>query len=303
MAAGAVSERLLDQRTRTFNTNHRVSKRRPMTATGPRLLFSTAPFFRHPLREGLRAIADAGFEAVEVMVTQDPNTQEPHLLNRLTREFGLRIEAVHAPFLLITRRVFGTDPVTKIHRSVHVAEEVGAPLVVVHPPYRWQVRYRRWAEHDLGAFSARTGVTVAVENMFPVRLSGERGLTFHAAQEFEDLDTYPYLVLDTSHAAVAGIDIHEASERYRDKLQHVHLSNNAGRGWDSHLPVYEEGVLRLGEFLDGLVVGGFAGSVSIELDLRPYMRDPDTLRGVLVRNREFCETRLAARGATNGHAR
>src|SRR5204863_387969 len=82
-----------------------------------------------------------------------------------------------APFLLITRRVFGTDPVTKIHRSVHVAEETGAPLVVVHPPYRWQVRYKRWAERDLAEFSARTGVTVAVENMFPVKLSGERGLT------------------------------------------------------------------------------------------------------------------------------
>ncbi len=265
-----------------------------MTPTAsPRLIFSTAPFFRQPLRDGLRHIADAGFEAVEVMITQDPNTQEPRLLKKLTREFGLRIDAVHAPFLLITRRVFGTDPVTKIHRTVHVAEETGAPLVVVHPPYRWQVRYRRWAENDLAEFSARTGVTVAVENMFPVKLPGERGMTFHASQEFEDLDAYPYLVLDTSHAAVGGIDIREAFARYRDKLQHVHLSNNAGRGWDSHLPVYQEGVLPLGEFLEDLSGGGFAGGVSIELDLRPYMRDPEAMQEVLVRNREFCEQRLA----------
>jgi sugar phosphate isomerase/epimerase len=267
-----------------------------MTAsTRPRLIFSTAPFFRQPLRDGLRQIADAGFEAVEIMVTQDPNTQEPRLLNRLVGEFGLRIEAVHAPFLLITRRVFGTDPVTKIHRSVHLAEETGASLVVVHPPYRWQMRYRRWAERDLAEFSARTGVTVAVENMFPVRVTGgDRGLTFHASQEFEDLDSYPYLVLDTSHAAVAGIDIREAFARYRDKLQHVHLSNNAGKGWDSHLPVYQEGVLPLGEFLEDLTAGGFAGGVSIELDLRPFMRDPAALQEVLVRNREFCESRLGA---------
>ena len=265
-----------------------------MTAPRPRLIFSTAPFFRQPLRDAFRHIAEAGFEAVEVMVTQDPSTQEPHLLNELAREFGLRIDAIHAPFLLITRRVFGTDPVTKIHRSVHVAEETGAPLVVVHPPYRWQVRYRRWAENDLAEFSARTGVTVAVENMFPVKLPGDRGVTFHASQEFEDLDAYPYLVLDTSHAAVAGIDIREAYGRYRDKLQHVHLSNNAGKGWDSHLPVYQDGVLPLAEFLEDLVAGGFAGGVSIELDLRPYMRDEAALQEVLVRNREFCESRLSA---------
>jgi sugar phosphate isomerase/epimerase len=263
----------------------------------PRLIFSTAPFFRHPLRDGFRSIAAAGFEAVEVMVTQDPNTQEPHLLNGLAKEFGLRIDAIHAPFLLITRRVFGTEPVTKIHRSVQLAEEVGAPLVVVHPPYRWQSRYRRWAENDLAEFSARTGVTVAVENMFPVKLPGDRGMTFHAAQEFEDLDTYPYLVLDTSHAAVAGIDIREAFARYRDKLQHVHLSNNAGKGWDSHLPVYQDGVLPLADFLDDLIAGGFVGGVSIELDLRPWMRDEGALLEVLVRNREFCESRLSTRPA------
>ena len=116
--------------------------------SGPKLMFSTAPFFRQSLRDGLRRVAAAGFDAVEVMVTQDPTTQEPHLLNQVAEEFGLRIEAIHAPFLLITRRVFGTDPVTKIYRSVHLAEETGAPLVVVHPPYRWQLRYRRWIERQ-----------------------------------------------------------------------------------------------------------------------------------------------------------
>jgi sugar phosphate isomerase/epimerase len=260
----------------------------------PRLLFSTAPWFRQPLRDAFRHIAEAGFEAVEVMVTQDPNTQEPHLLEGLAREFGLSIEAIHAPFLLITRNVWGSEPTGKIYRSVQLAEEVGASIVIVHPPYRWQVRYRRWVEHSLAEFSARTGVTVAVENMFPVRVGGERGLTFHAGQDLEDLERVPYLVLDTSHAAVAGRDIREFYARFRDKVQHVHLSNNAGRGWDSHLPVYQEGVLPLAEFLDDLAQDAFAGTVSIELDLRPWLRDDDALHEVLVRNRDFCEASLLA---------
>jgi sugar phosphate isomerase/epimerase len=268
-----------------------------------RLLFSTAPWFRQPLRDAFRHIAEAGFEAVEVMVTQDPNTQEPHLLAGLAKEFGLSVEAIHAPFLLITRSVWGSEPTGKIYRAVHLAEEVGAPIVIVHPPYRWQVRYRRWVEHSLAEFSARTGVTVAVENMFPVRVAGERGLTFHAGQDVEDLERVPYLVLDTSHAAVAGLDIREFYARFRDKIQHVHLSNNAGRGWDSHLPVYQEGVLPLAEFLDDLSRDGFAGSVSIELDLRPWLRDDEALHEVLVRNRDFCEASLFAARQTRRPAR
>ena len=126
--------------------------------------------------------------------------------------------------------------------------------------------------------------------MFPV--GGERGLTFHAGQDLDDLDDYPYMVLDTSHAAVAGHDIIELYKRYRDKIVHIHVSNNAGKGWDSHLPVYQEGVLPLDEFLELLVADGYRGTMSAELNLSPYLDDEKALQEVLVRNREFCETHL-----------
>jgi sugar phosphate isomerase/epimerase len=266
------------------------------TKPRPRLVFSTAPFFRYPVREAFRHAAEAGFEAVEVMVTQDPHTQEPHLLSRLAEEFGLKVVAVHAPFLLLTRRVWGSEPTGKIYRAVHLAEELGASIVVIHPPYRWQVRFRVWVEDQLAEFSARTGVVVAVENMFPIKIRGDRGVRLHASQALDDLERVPYLVLDTSHAAVTGLDIRDFYRQHRDRIQHVHLSNNAGKGWDSHLPVDQEGVLPLKEFLDDLAKDGFAGNVSLELDLRPWMRDGGSLHDVLVRNREFCERRLAPAG-------
>src|SRR5437762_2810646 len=149
----------------------------------PRLMVSTGAWFRQPLKDAFRHVAEAGFDAVEVMVTRDPATQEAHRLRSLSQEFGVSIESIHGPFLLITRSVWGADPIGKIYRSVQLAEEVGAQLVVVHPPYRWQVRYRRWIEHSLSEFSTRTGVTVAVENMFLLRLPGDRGLTVQAGQE------------------------------------------------------------------------------------------------------------------------
>jgi sugar phosphate isomerase/epimerase len=71
----------------------------------------------------------------------------------------------------------------------------------------------------------------------------------------------------------------------------VHLSNNDGKGWDSHLPV-TEGVLPLGTFLDALAGSGFTGSVSLEIDLRRHLGDPEALRRVLADNRAFCVDRL-----------
>jgi sugar phosphate isomerase/epimerase len=259
-----------------------------------RLLLSTAPFYRYPLRDAFRFAREAGFEAVEVMVTADPATQDARSISELAEEFGVQIGAIHAPFLLLTRRVWGSDPIGKIYRATQVAEGAGIPLVVVHPPYKWQVRYRRWVDASLAEYSARAGITIGVENMFPVKLRGDRGLRFHASQDFDDLDRYAHLVLDTSHLAVAGFDVVEAYRRYRTKVMHFHLSNNAGKGWDSHLPV-DQGILALDDLLDEVAGDGFAGTISLELDLRSYLGDDEAVREVLVRNREFCEGRLAAR--------
>lgn len=248
------------------------------------LQFSTAPFFRRPLREAFRHIADAGFVSVEVMVTNDPATQEPHALAEAAAEFGLSVDTIHAPFLVFTRRVFGTDPVGKVERTARLAREVGAGVVVVHPPYRWQYPYRRWVETGISELITETGVQIAVENMFPLRVGGA-GLRMHDGQLLP-LDSP--LVLDTSHAAVEGLEPSEAHSRLGPRVRHIHLSNNAGKGWDSHLPL-EQGVLPIGDFLEGLERGGYEGTMSLELDLRPFAGD--RLQEVLVRNREFCERR------------
>jgi sugar phosphate isomerase/epimerase len=260
---------------------------------GPRLACSTASVFTRPLRAIFELLAETGFRAAEIMVTKDPATQEPETIRELAEEFDLRIEAIHAPFLLVTRSVWGTEPIGKIHRAISLAEEVGAPLIVIHPPYRWQGAYRRWMLQELPSLE-RTSVRVAVENMFPVRLGGRRVAALHTVCELADLDPFPNVVLDTSHAAVAGLDLLEAVARLGRRLAHVHLSNNAGKGWDSHLPV-DEGVLDLAPFLDALATGGFDGAISLELDLRASTADGSEMRHVLERNRRFCEAGLASR--------
>ena len=139
--------------------------------------------------------------------------------------------------------------------------------------------------------AARAGVTVAVENMFPLHVAG-RAMTFHAGQDLAELEGLEDLVLDTSHAAVAGHDLVDLRRRLNGRIRHVHLSDNAGKGWDSHLPP-GDGVLPLDAFLHDLAASGYDGSVSLEVDLRRSLTDAGRLRSVMTSMRERLEGRLA----------
>ena len=98
-------------------------------------------------------------------------------------------------------------------------------------------------------------------------------------------------MLDTSHAAVAGHDPSEVRRRFGPRVRHVHLSDNAGKGWDSHLPP-GEGVLDLDRFMRELAASGYAGSISLEVDMRRAWSDPVLLQERLVAMRERCEAGL-----------
>ena len=91
----------------------------------PRLLFSSAAFFARPLASTFDIVAETGYSGVEVMVTKDPASQDPARMRELADRHGLSIGAIHAPSLVVTRKVWGTDPVGKIDRAIRVAESAG----------------------------------------------------------------------------------------------------------------------------------------------------------------------------------
>ena len=136
------------------------------------------------------------------------------------------------------------------------------------------------------------GVWPRSANMFPVHI-GSKPLMFHANQDLDQLAGFPHLVLDTSHAAVARHDLVEVRRVFGERLRHVHLSDNAGKGWDSHLPP-GEGVLDLDTFLLDLAGSDFAGVVSLEVDLRKQSQDRDALCSLLMSMREGIEATLAS---------
>lgn len=260
--------------------------------TAPRLLCSTGPFYMLPLPQAFEALGKAGYEGAEVMVTTERESQDPTRLRALAEENGVKVEAIHAPFLLLTRTVFSTNPLEKIRRSADLAKESGADLVVVHPAYRWQASYAGWLEHEIADFAKAGEVTVAVENMFPVWVRG-RGLPFHRSMGIEDMKKFPAITLDTSHAAVTGIDVITAFDELSDRIAHVHLSNNLGTGRDTHSPL-SQGVLPIAALLRRMAETGFNGTITLEMDIREWVGKPADLVAVLRDQREFCLDALGA---------
>lgn len=261
----------------------------------PLLLASTGPLFARALDWSLGVIAEAGFDAAELMVTQDPATQDAERVREAAEREGVPVSVVHGPFLLLTRRVFGVDLLQKARRSLELAAGAGAHLMIVHPPYRWQKRFHAWLLEEADDEAAELGTRVGVENLYPVPLVG-RPVRFHRYTDPDHLTPFPNLVLDTSHFAVAEVDIVEAWDALGDAAAHLHVSDNRGQGRDSHAPL-GHGVLPIGEFLSRVAADGYGGEITLELDCRRYLDDRSALVGYLRQEREKTLALLAGEPA------
>ena len=251
-----------------------------------RFLASSGPLFARPLDWAMGVIAEAGYDGIELMVTQDPATQDPEAVRRASEREGMPVPVVHGPFLLLTRRVFGTDQVGKATSSLELASELGAHLMVVHPPFRWQGSFHSWLVEDAEEAAAELGTRVGVENLFPVSVAG-RPVRFHRYTEPAHLAPFPHLVFDTSHFAVANVDIVSAWGELQDRTEHLHLSDNRGQGRDSHAPL-GHGILPLATFLRAVTDSDYRGPICLELDCRRYLDDRAALVGYLRQEREKC---------------
>jgi sugar phosphate isomerase/epimerase len=257
------------------------------------MIASTGPLFARPVDWAFGVIAEAGYDGAELMITQDPATQDPARVRAAAEKEGIPVTVVHGPFLLLTRRVFGTDLVEKAKRSLDVAGEIGAGIMIVHPPLRWQREFHQWLLGDAEEAASGAGTTLAVENLYPIPMLG-RTVRLHRYTEPEHLVPFRHLVLDTSHFGVAEVDIVEAWDLLADRAIHLHVSDNRGHGRDSHAPL-GHGNLPLGTFLAKVGESPYAGGITLELDCRRYLDDRAALVGYLRHEREKADALL--RGA------
>lgn len=231
-----------------------------------RVALSTASTYPESTATAFEIAARLGYDGVEVMVWTDPVSQDIDALRRLSDYHGVPVLAIHAPCLIITQRVWGTDPWAKLVKARSAAESLGARVVVVHPPFRWQRDYARDFVAGIERMAGETDVRFAVENMFPLRARGRAVVPY--APDWSPVDEdYRDVTLDLSHTSVSRTDALEMLSALGDRLAHLHLADGSGSARDEHL-VPGRGDQPCEQVLERLAVGGFEGVVVVEVNTR-----------------------------------
>ncbi len=242
-----------------------------MTDRTRSIALSTASVYPESTAHAFAYGARLGYDGIEVMVGIDALSQQVSAVKQLAEHHELPVVAVHAPCLLFTQRVWGTEPWGKLQRSADMAHEVGARVVVVHPPFRWQREYAAGFVEGIAALEKDTGLAFAVENMYPWRASSrrraDRGVEMYVPGWDPSAESYANQTIDLSHAAIARSDPVAMAERMGARLRHVHLTDGSGSAKDEHL-VPGRGAMDAAGFLQHLAGGGFEGHIVLEINTR-----------------------------------
>lgn len=243
--------------------------------------FSTTCTFPVSIDESFRMGKEAGFDGIEVMVSANKMSRDPKYLNFLEEKHGLPILSFHAPTLLLTHFVWSKDPAVKLAKTADLAAEVGANVVVVHPPYRWQKEYASQFLQLVNKIEKDSGVTIAVENMFPWRVNGKEVPAYTPNWETIVEETN-HLTYDFSHAALSGWDSLSVLPVIKNKLAHIHLCDGIGTSlpegkdkvFDEHL-LPGMGGQRVAESLQYLQKENWNGHVVAEVNTRKAINETE----------------------------
>ena len=250
-----------------------------------RIGLSTVSVYPESTAHAFSYAAALGYDSIEVMVGIDALSQQTSAIKQLSEHHEIPVSAVHAPCLLFTQRVWGTEPWGKLERSAEMAHTLGAGVVVVHPPFRWQKQYAATFVEGIAALEASTGLRFADENMYPWRASNRRGMEMYMPGWDPSTEAYANTTIDLSHAAIAQDDVIAMADRLGERLRHIHLTDGTGSPKDEHL-VPGRGAMNAAAFLRHLASIGFDGEIVLEINTRKC-KDPAEREADLRESLEF----------------
>ena len=231
-----------------------------------RIGLSTSSVYPESTSSAFELARRLGYDGVEVMIGIDPVAADIDAVEKLRDYHGVPVLAIHSPCLLITQRVWGTDPWAKLERSAEAARRLDADVVVVHPPFRWQRDYARGFVEGVRRLADSTGILISVENMYPWRTPGGELKAYVPGWDPTELD-YDDLTLDLSHASTANLQSIDLVRSWGPRLRHVHLTDGTGSAKDEHL-VPGRGDQQAGRVLQYLAERDFSGHVVLEINSR-----------------------------------
>ncbi|MCI1748061.1 MAG: sugar phosphate isomerase/epimerase [Acidipropionibacterium sp.] len=265
------------------------------------MTLSTSSMYPESTASTFECASQLGYDGVELMVGIDAVSSDIDQVAALADYHRMPVTSVHAPCLIVTPNVWGTDPWGKLVTSGEAARRFGSHVIVVHPPFRWQRDYAARFEAGIAELNAapenkEAGVVYAVENMYPWRTPAGKFLAY-APDWDPTLRSYDHLTLDLSHASTAHKEAIEYVRGWGRRLAHLHLTDGSGSFKDEHL-LPGEGTQRSWEVVRDAVGRGFGGDIVIEVNTRRFSSRSDrqdALGGVLEQTRAAVAEGLASR--------
>ncbi|MBU1564597.1 MAG: sugar phosphate isomerase/epimerase [Proteobacteria bacterium] len=245
-----------------------------------------------PVLDEIDSFARLGFDYLELamdppMAHHSNLSAEKKEISKALKKNGLGL-VCHLPTFLTTADL--TDSlrrasVAEMLLSLHVAAELGAKKVVLHPSMVGGMgafvlaKVKGYAFDFLSEMvvvSRRLDVAICLENMFPRNLLGVEPDDF---EEFFRVFPSLKLTLDTGHANITdpkGGCLKKLVKRFGKQIGHLHFSDNQGKR-DDHLAV-GEGTVNFPELVRSLKAIGYDDTLTLEVF--------DQDRGKLVASRE-----------------
>ena len=256
------------------------------------------------LKEGLKAIANAGFEAIDYSITQNAMDWEEGFfqdislpdfaqhfkkIGKTVRDTGLEMGQCHAPYASPTFSdlAFYANLQKQIIRSIYAAGYMETPYIVAHPVLdiafcegqNREVALQTTLDHFSAMAPAlkETGVTMCIENLFFFVREGNRWLPnfgSNAEDLCEVIDTLnamhgPYFAacVDTGHAVAARNDPAELLRGLGSRTKVLHIQDTLPNK-DAHLiPTF--GSINWKEVTTALGEVGYRGTFNFEVS-KPF---------------------------------
>lgn len=242
----------------------------------------------YPVVDEIHRIADRGFDFLELAM--DPPMAHYTVLENegVAVKNALKERALslicHLPTFVSIADL--TDSLrqaslAEMCASLKTAAGLGAAKVVFHPgAIRGMGQFvpdtaRRYCLQSMDAINqlaTELDLTSCVENMFPGYGA------FYEADEYDLLfERYPamQMTLDIGHAHIGDVDdrrIKQFAERFAPRINHLHISDNAGTA-DEHLPP-GDGSIDFQWLVQFLKAAGFDATVTFEI----FTGNPDDLK-------------------------
>jgi len=229
------------------------------------LLLSSGSLYNYGLNRFFGLTKKAGFSALEIIISDLWDSREVEYLNRLSRNFNLKILAFHAPFSNMKR---WKTPQERFLNSLKLSGKMKVETLVVHSYEPNNRTFFKWLKMDLKKIQKKTEVKIAVENL-PRHYKGGKRPVYGGMDPLKLLD-FDYLCLDTTHLATTPLDLFDVYRKIKEKVAHIHLSDAIRlralqkNEEDDHL-VPGEGKLPLASFLKQLKQEKYKGTISLEL--------------------------------------